>query len=97
MRGRQIANVSKVVALDRVSRKCLRDLIEHCLIDDSSLALRVRVFERNERLPKKLAHLAVDLSGPEVAIVQKDLEPGSKNPGDQPRYSPRRRERFANS
>src|SRR5712664_1336966 len=74
MRGRQVADVSEIVAFNRVSRERLWDLIEHPLIDHAGLALRARVFERNERLSEKLAHLAVDLSRPEIAVIQKNLE-----------------------
>src|SRR5262249_13401745 len=72
---RQIADISEIVALDRVRRERLRNLIEHPLIDHPSFALRARVLERDERFAEELPHLAIDLSRPEIAIVQKNLEP----------------------
>src|ERR1041384_5066665 len=72
---RQIADISEVVALDRVSRERDRHLIEHPLIDESSLARRVRVFVGDERLAEELTHFAVDLSRAKIAVIQENLEP----------------------
>jgi hypothetical protein len=33
------------------------------------------VFVRYQRLTKKFAHLAIDLPRPEIAVVEKNLEP----------------------
>ena len=72
---RQIADIGEVVAFNRVSRERHRHLIEHPLIDEPGLARGVRVLVGDERLAKELAHFSVDLARPEIAIVQKNLEP----------------------
>jgi hypothetical protein len=50
-------------------------LIKHPLIDHAGLALRPRVLERDQSFAKKFAHFAIDLSRPEIVVIQKNLEP----------------------
>src|SRR6266699_5174978 len=57
-----------------ISCECFRDLIEQPLIDRAAQWHEVRTFVRQQRFAKKLAHLSIDLPGPKIVIIEKNLE-----------------------
>jgi len=48
------------------------------LIDETGFAHAMRMLVRDERLAKKFAHLAIDLPGPEIVVIEKNLEPRAR-------------------
>src|SRR5207245_11461345 len=64
----------QIIRPDSVRREKDRDLIEKPLIDCAGLAHATRVLVRDERLPKKFFHLAVDFSRSEVIVIEKNLK-----------------------
>src|SRR6266699_3139763 len=57
-----------------IIRECFRDLIEQPLIDRAAQWHEVRTFVSQQRFAKKLAHLSIDLPGPKIVIIEKNLE-----------------------
>src|SRR5437868_3579296 len=69
-----ITDQFQVFFLNCIGRVSHWDLIEYPPIDRASLRHRLSVLVRNERLPEEFAHFAVDLTRPEIAIIQENLQ-----------------------
>ncbi len=78
MAGRHGSDEFQIVRFDRVGRERHRHLIEQPLIDKAGFAHEMRMLVGNERLAKKLAHFAIDLSRPKIIVIEKNLQPGCR-------------------
>src|SRR5436853_6691570 len=54
--------------------ECFRDLIEQPLIDRAAQWHEVSALVGQQRFAKKFPHFSIDLSRPEIVVVEKNLE-----------------------
>ena len=73
--ARQIADLLQVFFFDRIGGVSHGHLIQHPLINRAGLRHCVRVLVGDECFPEKFPRSSVDLSGAEIVIIQKNLEP----------------------